>query len=86
MKFRFMCCLITILLLSFSHAAQATRIKDIAGIKGVRQNQLIGYGLVVGLDGTGDDDKTEFTIQSLASMLSFTAGFVIYSSELSSAL
>lgn len=49
--------------------AQAARIKDITEIKGVRQNQLIGYGLVVGLDGTGDKDKTRFTFQSLASML-----------------
>ncbi len=48
---------------------QAARIKDITEIKGVRQNQLIGYGLVVGLDGTGDKDKTRFTFQSLASML-----------------
>jgi len=47
----------------------SVRIKDIANIKGVRQNQLVGYGLVVGLDGTGDDDKTEFTYQSLVSML-----------------
>ena len=47
--------------------AQAERLKDITSIEGVRDNQLIGYGLVVGLDGTGD--KTEFTIQSLRSML-----------------
>jgi len=45
------------------------RIKDIASIKGVRSNQLIGYGIVVGLDGSGDDDKTQFTRQSLVSML-----------------
>jgi flagellar P-ring protein precursor FlgI len=51
------------------YAAYAVRIKDIASIQGVRRNQLLGYGLVVGLDGTGDDDKTEFTIQSVASML-----------------
>jgi len=47
----------------------AVRIKDLADIKGVRNNQLVGYGLVVGLDGTGDDDKTQFTYQSLVSML-----------------
>ena len=50
-------------------AAHAVRIKDIADIKGVRQNQLVGYGLVVGLEGTGDSDDSLFTIQSLASLL-----------------
>jgi len=49
--------------------ADAARIKDIADIKGVRQNQLVGYGLVVGLEGTGDSDDALFTIQSLASLL-----------------
>jgi flagellar P-ring protein precursor FlgI len=49
--------------------AKAVRIKDIADIKGVRQNQLVGYGLVVGLEGTGDSDDALFTIQSLASLL-----------------
>jgi flagellar P-ring protein FlgI len=49
----------------------AERIKDIANIRGVRSNQLIGYGLVVGLDGTGDQTtQTPFTVQSIASMLS----------------
>ncbi len=50
-------------------SAQAARIKDIASIRGVRQNQLVGYGLIVGLDGSGDTNKSEFTQQSLASML-----------------
>jgi flagellar P-ring protein precursor FlgI len=49
--------------------AYGVRIKDIADIKGVRQNQLVGYGLVVGLNGTGDSDNAIFTIQSFASML-----------------
>ena len=49
--------------------AASVRIKDIAEIKGVRQNQLVGYGLVVGLEGTGDSDSSLFTIQSLASLL-----------------
>ena len=49
--------------------APAARVKDIASTKGVRANQLIGYGLVVGLNGSGDKIGTEFTIQSLASML-----------------
>ena len=52
-----------------STLAQAVRIKDIANIKGVRQNQLVGYGLIVGLNGTGDNDDLKYTIQSLAAML-----------------
>jgi len=47
----------------------ATRLKDLAGIEGVRDNQLIGYGLVVGLAGTGDRQMTLFSPQSLANML-----------------
>lgn len=50
-------------------AADAVRLKDIAEINGVRKNQLVGYGLVVGLDGTGDGKKATFTVQSMASML-----------------
>ena len=53
----------------FTGKAFGVRIKDIADIKGVRQNQLVGYGLIVGLDGTGDSDSAIFTIQSMASML-----------------
>jgi flagellar P-ring protein precursor FlgI len=49
--------------------ASAVRIKDLANIKGVRPNQLVGYGLVVGLDGTGDGKKAVFTVQSMVSML-----------------
>jgi flagellar P-ring protein precursor FlgI len=49
--------------------AQAVRLKDIAEIGGVRKNQLVGYGLVVGLNGTGDGKKAVFTLQSMASML-----------------
>ncbi|HAR94545.1 MAG TPA: flagellar biosynthesis protein FlgA, partial [Deltaproteobacteria bacterium] len=44
-------------------SASATRIKDLGYIGGVRPNQLIGYGLVVGLDGTGDKSNTVFTNQ-----------------------
>jgi len=51
-------------------SAYAERLKDIATIEGVRSNQLIGYGLVVGLDGTGDQtNQTPFTRQSFTSML-----------------
>jgi len=49
--------------------ASAVRIKDIADIRGVRQNQMVGYGLVVGLEGTGDSDDALFTTQSLSSLL-----------------
>jgi flagellar P-ring protein precursor FlgI len=47
----------------------ATRLKELATIEGVRENQLIGYGLVVGLAGTGDRRQTMFTAQSLTNML-----------------
>ncbi|HEY8606466.1 MAG TPA: flagellar basal body P-ring protein FlgI [Noviherbaspirillum sp.] len=51
-------------------AGHAERLKDLASIQGVRQNQLIGYGLVVGLDGSGDQTtQTPFTVQSVVSML-----------------
>jgi flagellar P-ring protein precursor FlgI len=49
--------------------AGAARIKDLASVKGVRENQIIGYGLVVGLNGSGDKSRTEFTVQSLTSIL-----------------
>ena len=48
---------------------QTVRIKDIARIEGARSNQIFGYGLVVGLDGTGDSQQTLFTAQSVANML-----------------
>ncbi|MES2934756.1 MAG: flagellar basal body P-ring protein FlgI [Pseudomonadota bacterium] len=53
--------------------AGAERLKDLASIAGVRQNQLMGYGLVVGLDGSGDQTtQTPFTVQSVISMLQQT--------------
>lgn len=55
-------------LILFSSAAHAVRLKDIANIRGVRDNQLIGYGLVVGLKGSGDS-KSEFTNKSMKRML-----------------
>lgn len=63
--------LLTLLpLLLFALPAEAARIKDLAALAGVRSNQLLGYGLVVGLDGSGDQvTQTEFTVQSLRSML-----------------
>ncbi len=51
-------------------ASQAERLKDLTSVQGVRQNQLLGYGLVVGLDGSGDQTtQTPFTVQSVVSML-----------------
>ena len=58
------------LLALVSGPVHAERIKDVASVAGVRSNQLLGYGLVVGLDGTGDKDTdSPYTLQSLRSML-----------------
>jgi flagellar P-ring protein FlgI len=58
------------LLLSTALGVHAERLKDIASISGVRANQLIGYGLVVGLNGTGDQTtQTPFTLQTFNNML-----------------
>ncbi|HON99398.1 MAG TPA: flagellar basal body P-ring protein FlgI [Syntrophales bacterium] len=61
---------IAILILALGAPVQAARIKDIAGIGGVRSNQLVGYGLTVGLMGTGDDVKNGYTRETIANMLS----------------
>ena len=50
-------------------AAHRVRIKDVATIEGIRENQLIGYGIVVGLSGTGDSQQTVFPVQTLISTL-----------------
>jgi flagellar P-ring protein precursor FlgI len=56
--------------ITFSQPAHADRIKDLATIQGVRSNQLIGYGIVVGLDGSGDQTiQTPFTVQSIINMM-----------------
>jgi flagellar P-ring protein precursor FlgI len=58
------------LLAAGAPSAHAERLKDLATIAGVRENQLSGYGLVVGLDGTGDQTtQTPFTVQSIVAML-----------------
>lgn len=63
-------CLLMAAILACAPVAQAERIKDLASIAGVRNNQLTGYGIVVGLDGTGDQtSQTPFTVQSIANML-----------------
>lgn len=75
-KVRVIVALAVIIAVSFSivpawaaPAAVSTRIKDVAKVQGVRANQLVGYGLVVGLAGTGDSTKNIQTMQSIANML-----------------
>nr|NJM03815.1 flagellar basal body P-ring protein FlgI [Desulfobacula sp.] len=53
----------------FVSDGHAARIKELAAIEGIRENQLIGYGLVVGLNGTGDKEGVGFTKQALANMM-----------------
>lgn len=60
---------LTFMLMLLFTSASAERIKDVANLAGVRTNQLIGYGLVVGLDGTGDKTGTRYTEQSFGNML-----------------
>ena len=62
--------LLLAVLLGSIPAAHAERVKDLASVQGVRPNQLVGYGLVVGLDGTGDQtSQAPFTVQSIKNML-----------------
>src|SRR5436305_1134534 len=67
--------LISLLLLAIGLCCQAAedtrgvRLKDLVSIEGVRANQLLGYGLVVGLNGTGDRQQTQFSVQSLTNLL-----------------
>ncbi len=60
--------LLFLLLLTIT-SLNAEKIREIANIIGVRENQVIGYGLVVGLDGTGDGSSSAFTIQSMSNLL-----------------
>lgn len=60
---------LTVFFFLCSLAAGAVRVKEVASIEGVRDNQLIGYGLVVGLNGTGDKRQTFFSAQTLANLL-----------------
>jgi len=63
-RYMLMCCVFT------AEVAASSRIKDIADFEGIRENQLVGYGLIVGLNGTGDNIKSiDFTKESLISML-----------------
>lgn len=65
---KFVTVLITLLCLSWASSGECARLKDIADIEGVRGNQLYGYGVVIGLNGTGDG-KIDFTNKSLSNML-----------------
>ena len=64
---RFLLALLATLLIAAP--ASADRIKDLGGFQGIRSNQLTGYGIVVGLPGTGDDNL-EYTVQSLKAVAS----------------
>jgi flagellar P-ring protein FlgI len=68
-RFKSVFCVALILGLLGPWDASGARIKDIASIKGIRPNQLFGYGLVIGLNGSGDKQGTNFTIQGLVNML-----------------
>jgi flagellar P-ring protein precursor FlgI len=62
--------LLPVALFLIAGTARAERVEDLASVAGVRSNQLVGYGLVVGLDGTGDQtSQTPFTVQSIENML-----------------
>jgi flagellar P-ring protein precursor FlgI len=60
---------LTLLILLFPLEVFAARLKDLMEVEGVRGNYLVGYGVVVGLKGTGDGDQTKFTVQSVVNML-----------------
>ena len=63
-------CIAFAMLCVAAQAVSAERVKDLASVAGVRDNQLVGYGLVVGLSGTGDQTvQTPFTVQSIINML-----------------
>jgi len=68
-RFRFAFLILFFFNTFFSSAVFGARIKDISSIKGIRPNQLFGYGLVIGLAGSGDKGGTNFTIQGLVNML-----------------
>ncbi|MBT6489530.1 MAG: flagellar basal body P-ring protein FlgI, partial [Deltaproteobacteria bacterium] len=61
--------MVALLVLVGSQSAQAERLKELADLEGARANQLIGYGLVVGLAGTGDDASAPFSAESVVTML-----------------
>ncbi|CAG37413.1 flagellar basal body P-ring protein FlgI [Desulfotalea psychrophila] len=79
-----LCLIFTGINFSTSNDVQASRIKDIAQLHGVRSNQLIGYGLITGLNGTGDDmKKSAFTLQAIYNMMT-RSGITLNPSEMKS--
>lgn len=74
-------CFVSTMAIAMAASSATTRIKDVAKVQGVRSNQLVGYGLVVGLNGTGDSNKTLQTMQSLSSMLK-TFGVTVSASQM----
>lgn len=61
---------LTLLIILIANVSFAmVKIRDISNVEGIRDNQLIGYGLIVGLNGTGDKSGTDFTVQSLVNMM-----------------
>lgn len=58
-----------VLAAAFAQQVKASRVRELVDVRGVRENQLIGYGLVVGLNGSGDSGQARFTVQSTAAML-----------------
>src|SRR3989449_10934249 len=64
-----MSCLVCVAAILMSQAPQGARLKELVSFEGIRENQLIGYGLVVGLAGTGDRRQTVFSAQSLTNLL-----------------
>jgi flagellar P-ring protein precursor FlgI len=73
--------IICILLVVMASKVSAARVKDVATLEGVSELQLVGYGLVVGLAGTGDGTNTQFTVQSVANMLQ-KMGIVVNPSDM----
>lgn len=68
-RFRSIAGLLTVLVLTWSPLMAGSRVKELVSLEGVRDNQLVGYGIVVGLSGTGDRQQTVFSIQSLTNVL-----------------
>ncbi|MCU0595895.1 MAG: flagellar basal body P-ring protein FlgI [Desulfobacterota bacterium] len=68
-RFKSAYCIALLVVLFLPWEASGARIKDIVSIKGIRPNQLFGYGLIIGLNGSGDKDGTTFTVQGLVNML-----------------
>ncbi len=62
-------CVVAVLGAEEQAPSRLARVKDVATVEGVRDNQLVGYGIVVGLHGTGDSSQTVFPLQTLESAL-----------------